>query len=291
MHCTPTGCMWDYMTWRQGAGRLPSRRDRPPTAVARRRHRPGDDEQPLHPVRPVRPTGRQPPAGARPDHAAARLGRARRRRDPRARPDLRPGRAARGRRRCARARRGRDQQPARDDRRLVARTGRPVHNAIVWQDTRTAEAVRAAGGGGVAATASGRPTGLPISTYSTALKLAWILDDGGRSGDRGRAATCCSGRSIRGCIWHLTGGRRRWRPRDRRDERLAHDADGPRDARLGPGARSTRSGSRRDAARRSAPRPRSTGTASATSPACRSPATSATSRRRCSGRPASRPGR
>ena len=41
-----------------------------------------------------RAAGRQPPAGARPDHAAARLGRARRRRDPRARADLHPGRAA-----------------------------------------------------------------------------------------------------------------------------------------------------------------------------------------------------
>ena len=63
-------------------------------AVARRRHRPGDDEQPLHPLRPVGAAGRQPPAGARPDHAATGLGRARRRRDPRARADLHPGRAA-----------------------------------------------------------------------------------------------------------------------------------------------------------------------------------------------------
>ena len=63
-------------------------------AVARRRHRPGDDEQPLHPLRPVGTAGRQPSAGARPDHAAAGLGRARRRRDPRARADLHPGRPA-----------------------------------------------------------------------------------------------------------------------------------------------------------------------------------------------------
>ena len=63
-------------------------------AVARRGHRPGNDEQPLHPLRPERATGRQPPAGTRPDHAATRLGRARCRRDPRARADLHPGRVA-----------------------------------------------------------------------------------------------------------------------------------------------------------------------------------------------------
>ena len=51
------------------------------------------------------------------------------------------------------------------------RTGRPVHNAIVWQDTRTAAACeRLAADGGVDRF---RPlTGLPISTYSSALKLA-----------------------------------------------------------------------------------------------------------------------
>ena len=44
-------------------------------------------------------------------------------------------------------------------------------------------------------------TGLPISTYSSALKLAWILDDGGT--DRASvaaadAATCSSGPSTPG---------------------------------------------------------------------------------------------
>ena len=115
------------------------------TAVARRRHRPGDDEQPLHPVRPVRAAGRQPPAGARPDHAATRLGRARRRRDPRARADLRPGRAAR--RGCGRpcARRRRHQQPARDDRRLVApdRAPGPQRHRLAGHPDR--RGVRAAG--------------------------------------------------------------------------------------------------------------------------------------------------
>ena len=88
------------------------------------------------------------------------------------------------------------------------RTGRPVHPAIVWQDTRTAELgerLAAAGGGGrdrFRAT-----TGLPISTYSSALKLAWILD---ALGPDGRAAA--AGGDLRfgtidsWLIWQLTGG-------------------------------------------------------------------------------------
>ena len=91
-------------------------------------------------------------------------------------------------------------------------------------------------------------------------------------------------------IWHLTGGGRRRRPRDRRHERVADDADGPRVAGLGPGRCSTRSASRRRCCPRSARRPRSTGRASGTWPASRSRATSATSTRRCSARPASSPG-
>ncbi len=65
--------------------------------------------------------------------------------------------------------------------------GRPYHNAIVWQDTRTDRAV--------AALAPHRAllcerTGLPPSTYFSAPKLRWILDhvDGVRAATaRGRA--------------------------------------------------------------------------------------------------------
>ncbi|MEO8437747.1 MAG: glycerol kinase GlpK [Chloroflexota bacterium] len=88
------------------------------------------------------------------------------------------------------------------------RTGRPVHHAIVWQDTRTAEA-----GARLAAAGEGGPdrfrasTGLPISTYSSALKLAWILEAGGPE----RRAAAEAGELLFGTIdswliWHLTGG-------------------------------------------------------------------------------------
>jgi glycerol kinase len=96
------------------------------------------------------------------------------------------------------------------------RTGRPVAPAIVWQDTRTAEAgLRLAADVGVAAAdgaAGGLDrfrglTGLPISTYSSALKLAWILGSGGP--DRRAAAETSEllfGTIDTWLIWQLTGG-------------------------------------------------------------------------------------
>ncbi len=86
------------------------------------------------------------------------------------------------------------------------RTGRPVHNAIVRQDTRTAAACdRLAGDGGMDRFRD--LTGLPISTYSSALKLAWILEAGGPE----RRAAAEAGELLFGTIdswliWHLTGG-------------------------------------------------------------------------------------
>ena len=79
------------------------------------------------------------------------------------------------------------------------RTGRPVANAIVWQDTRTAEACAglAADGGLDRFRAA---TGLPISTYSSALKLRAILD-----GYDGSPDELLFGTIDTWLIWHLTG--------------------------------------------------------------------------------------
>src|SRR5262250_2572246 len=56
------------------------------------------------------------------------------------------------------------------------KTGRPVMNAIVWQDTRVAEDVGrfSASGGQDRFRAQ---TGLPLSTYFSSLKLRWILEN------------------------------------------------------------------------------------------------------------------
>jgi glycerol kinase len=77
------------------------------------------------------------------------------------------------------------------------RTGRPVHDAIVWQDTRTADAVARIGD----IDRYRARTGLPVSTYSSALKLAWILDHVERD-----PADLLFGTIDTFLIWHLTGG-------------------------------------------------------------------------------------
>jgi glycerol kinase len=85
------------------------------------------------------------------------------------------------------------------------RTGRPLHNAIVWQDMRVAgEVARYAASGG-----SDRfraKTGLPLSTYFSSLKLRWLLEN--VTGLRAKAE---SGEALFGTVdsyvaWHLTGG-------------------------------------------------------------------------------------
>src|SRR5579864_8892007 len=56
------------------------------------------------------------------------------------------------------------------------KTGKPVYNAIVWQDTRVADSVAefAAHGGQDRYRAK---TGLPLATYFSGLKLRWILNE------------------------------------------------------------------------------------------------------------------
>lgn len=84
-------------------------------------------------------------------------------------------------------------------------SGRPVANAVVWQDTRTDRlcAEMAADGGIDRFRAS---TGLPISTYSSGLKIAWLLDQ-----DRERRRAAERGDLLFGTVdtwllWNLTGG-------------------------------------------------------------------------------------
>ena len=60
-------------------------------------------------------------------------------------------------------------------------SGRPIHNAIVWQDRRTAEAIEALKAGGDEALVR-QKTGLVPDAYFSASKIAWLLDnvDGAR---------------------------------------------------------------------------------------------------------------
>jgi glycerol kinase len=84
-------------------------------------------------------------------------------------------------------------------------TGKPVHNAIVWQDTRTDKICNdlAADGG----QDRFRPkTGLPLATYFSGPKVKWMLDnvDGLRS--RAENGELAFGNIDTWCIWNLTGG-------------------------------------------------------------------------------------
>ncbi|REC58624.1 glycerol kinase [Rhodosalinus sediminis] len=85
-------------------------------------------------------------------------------------------------------------------------TGEPVHNAIVWQDRRTADMCRHLREAGHEPTVSDR-TGLLLDPYFSGTKLAWILEnvDGARA--RAEAGDLLFGTVDCYLIWKLTGGR------------------------------------------------------------------------------------
>jgi len=84
-------------------------------------------------------------------------------------------------------------------------TGAPIHNALVWQDTRTADAVAelARHGGGDRFRAK---TGLPLATYFSALKIRWILDNVPGARSRAEAGDLAFGNIDTFLLWNLTGG-------------------------------------------------------------------------------------
>jgi glycerol kinase len=84
-------------------------------------------------------------------------------------------------------------------------TGRPVHNAIVWQCRRTAERCRRlARDRGVSALVR-RKTGLPIDAYFSATKAEWILRSLRMSRERADR-TLCFGTADSWLLWNLSGG-------------------------------------------------------------------------------------
>ncbi|HHL21673.1 MAG TPA: glycerol kinase [Aliiroseovarius sp.] len=85
-------------------------------------------------------------------------------------------------------------------------TGKPVHNAIVWQDRRTADACAELRARGLEDMVQAR-TGLLLDPYFSGTKLAWLLDhvDGAR--EAARAGQLAFGTVDTFLIWRLTGGR------------------------------------------------------------------------------------
>jgi glycerol kinase len=84
-------------------------------------------------------------------------------------------------------------------------TGRPIHNALVWQDTRTdtiCDELSADGG----QDRFRETTGLPIATYFSGPKIRWILDNVEGARSRADAGELAFGNIDTWCIWNLTGG-------------------------------------------------------------------------------------
>ncbi len=85
-------------------------------------------------------------------------------------------------------------------------TGQPIHNAIVWQDRRTAPTCEALAAAGHAAMITAR-TGLLLDPYFSATKVKWLLDhvEGARA--RAQRGALMFGTVDTYLIWKLTGAR------------------------------------------------------------------------------------
>jgi glycerol kinase len=83
-------------------------------------------------------------------------------------------------------------------------TGTPLHNAIVWQDTRVAGQVGKFGREMGDAFFRSR-TGLPLSTYFSALKLRWLLENISGARRQADAGELLFGNIDSFLLWKLTG--------------------------------------------------------------------------------------
>ena len=85
-------------------------------------------------------------------------------------------------------------------------TGRPIHNAIVWQDRRTADACASLRQAGHEAAITAR-TGLLLDPYFSATKIAWLLDHVEGAREAARAGRLAFGTVDSFLLWRLTGGK------------------------------------------------------------------------------------
>ncbi|MQS09752.1 glycerol kinase GlpK [Streptomyces sp. IF17] len=84
-------------------------------------------------------------------------------------------------------------------------TGEPVHNAIVWQDTRTDRLCRELGRN-VGQDRFRRETGLPLASYFAGPKIRWLLDNVEGLRERAERGEILFGTMDSWVIWNLTGG-------------------------------------------------------------------------------------
>src|SRR5882762_3016066 len=85
-------------------------------------------------------------------------------------------------------------------------TGEPIHNAIVWQDRRTADYCERLKRDGASETIQEK-TGLLIDAYFSASKIRWLLDHVPGAKERAAAGRLAFGTVDSWLIWKLTGGR------------------------------------------------------------------------------------
>jgi glycerol kinase len=86
------------------------------------------------------------------------------------------------------------------------KTGKPVYNAIVWQDRRTAAQCRELQNAGYLPAVQER-TGLLLDPYFSASKVAWILDNVEGARQKADANELAFGTVDCFLIWRLTGGK------------------------------------------------------------------------------------
>jgi len=86
------------------------------------------------------------------------------------------------------------------------RTGKPIHNAIVWQDRRTANHCASLQRSHQAAEFRNR-TGLVIDSYFSATKIAWLLKNVPGARELAKGGHLAFGTMDSWLLWKLTGGR------------------------------------------------------------------------------------
>jgi glycerol kinase len=84
------------------------------------------------------------------------------------------------------------------------KTGKPIHNAVVWQDTRTDEIINELAKNGGQDRFRDK-TGLPLATYFSGPKIKWILDNVSGSRQKAERGELLFGNMDTWIIWNLTG--------------------------------------------------------------------------------------
>lgn len=84
-------------------------------------------------------------------------------------------------------------------------SGKPIHNAIVWQDRRTADYCDQLKNQGMETTVQNK-TGLLLDPYFSASKISWLLDNVPGARERAEKGLLAFGTVDSFLLWRLTGG-------------------------------------------------------------------------------------